>query len=347
LRERAGTGTFYPAFSLATCARLQGELDVARHILAEIAAQPETIAVEHLNAWRELSKITIMEGDVPHALSALRALLHAAASSRDDGRLYDTSVTYISSLRDAHEADRLTPTDLTDADAEIDVAEDVALSIARDDPPWYTILFPGLRAELLSLLPDRLPEAITLATDALERARTLWPDAAPMHARMLVAHLVRAARLDEARAALALAIPEADAQRHLRELARLRALEVAVLVRTASPVPAIDAAVRALRATLDETDAPRIAADTLLELAQLLPPASSHPDPLALLDEAGELFAEMPIPEREARTLEATGDVLAARGDATAQRRYLEAKALCERYGLGLRVPLLTRKSPP
>jgi hypothetical protein len=52
----------------------------------------------------------------------------------------------------------------------------------------------------------------------------------------------------------------------------------------------------------------------------------------------------MPIPAQEARCLETMGDVLAARGDPTARARWLEAKGTCERYGLGLRVPLLDAK---
>jgi tetratricopeptide (TPR) repeat protein len=344
LVKRAGIGTSYPALWLATCSQLQGELEVAKHILADIAAQPENIAAEQFNARRQLAEITMAEGDVPRALTDLRTLLHAASSSRNDGDLYQTAFTYVSSLRATHEAGRLIPADLTDADAELDVAEDVALSIARDDPPWYPILFPALRAEVLSLRPGHLAEAISLTAAAVDRARAVWPDAAPMHARMLVAHLVRAGRLDEARDALALAEPEAEAQRHLRELARLRAHAVAVLARTAVPAAAIDAKMSALRATLDETGAPRIAADTLLELAQLLPPACAQPDPLSLLDEAAALFAEMPIPAQEARCLEGMGDVLAARGDAAARGRHLEAKGTCERYGLGLRVPLLDAK---
>jgi tetratricopeptide (TPR) repeat protein len=343
LRERAGVGTSYPALSLAICSKHRGEIDVARHTLTDIAAQPENIAADQFSARRGLAEIALAEGNIPPALADLRTLLHEAASRRDDSRLYDTAVTYVSSLRAAHEADRLPPAYLTDADAELDVAEDIALSIARPDIPWYTILFPALRAEVLSLRPDRLPEAITLTAAAVDRARAVWPDAAPMHARMLVAHLVRAGRLDEARAALAIAEPEAEADRHLRELACLRAHTVAVLA-CGAPPSEIDAKLAALRATLDETGAPRIAADTLLELAQLLPPTSSRPDPLALLDEAASLFADMPIPAQEARCLETMGDVLAARGDPAARARWLEAKGTCERYGLGLRVPLLDAK---
>jgi hypothetical protein len=344
LGESAGIGTSHSTLELAACNQLKGEFDVARRILGNVVAQPGEVNDDRVNARLRLVDIATAEGDVPRALTDLRALLHEAASSRNDRHLYATAAAYVPSLRDAYEADRLTPADLADAAVELDVAEDIALSIARDDPPWYAILFPGFRAELLAIHPDRLPDAIALAARTLDRARAVWPDAAPMHARMLVAHLLHAGRLDEARTALALAEPEAEAQRHLRELARLRAHTVAVLARSAAPTAEIDAAMVALRTTLDETGAPRIAGDTLLELGRLLPPSASHPDPLVLLDEAGELFADMPIPAQAARSLEAAGDVLSARGDAAARTRYLEAKGICQRYGFGLRLPLIVAK---
>jgi predicted negative regulator of RcsB-dependent stress response len=53
----------------------------------------------------------------------------------------------------------------------------------------------------------------------------------------------------------------------------------------------------------------------------------------------------MPMPAEEARCLEIMGDVLLARGHADeAKRRYLTARARLQRYGLGLRLPLLGRK---
>lgn len=51
------------------------------------------------------------------------------------------------------------------------------------------------------------------------------------------------------------------------------------------------------------------------------------------------------MPAKEARSLEVSGDVLAARGKvAEARRRYLTAKGILERRGLDLRVPLLISK---
>lgn len=345
LFDAAGTGTILPAWGLAECFRAAGEIGSARKTHEAIGAHEHQCTGVELWVRLEVAGVDIDAGDLPRGLSGLRAVMHEAAESLHDRTLYQATSSYISSLVAIHDAGRLTPEDLTTAHAELDVAEDVALSIARDDPPWYTILYPGLRAELLALCPDRLDEAISLAATALERARARWTDAVPMHARMLVAHLVRADRLDDARAALAVAEPEAEAQRYLRELSRLRAHAVAVLVRAGAPVADVQAKLAALRATLGETDAPRIVADTLLELSRLLPASSAAPDPQELLDEAYALFVEMPIPAQEARCLEVMGDVLAARGDPTdGRRRYLAAKGTYERYGLGLRVPAVERK---
>jgi tetratricopeptide (TPR) repeat protein len=454
LAEQAGSGTSEAASRLAECLVVKGEHEAARRVLEGLRTDVRHGADASFYAGLELSKLRVKQGDVAPGLAYLRALIHDAAAASRDGHLYDACESYVACLRDAYDATRLSPTDLDDADAELDVAETVALSIAAADPPWYTILFPGLRAELLALRPERpnqgarswikprarehlggfpltpcpfppqrgkggpnlraideiralrrpardhfraqsrgIPsgprhgvvsprgagqgppfprrggkgtgvrgkpsrssraaarprialadsaEAIQLATIALDRARASWADAVPMHARMLAGHLVHAGRCDEARAVLDLAIPEAEAERHLRELARLRVLAVAVLARTGAPA---DAAMTSLRATLDETDAPRIVAEALLELALLLPPETARPDPLDLLDEAHALFVDMPIPGQEARCLDAMGDVLAALGDAAgARRRYLAAQGTYERYGLGLRLPLLAAR---
>lgn len=342
---KTGAATSNLAGLLAECFHTKGEYEAAKRVFLDIVANAAVHADDRFRAAVALAHIYTGEGDVARGLADLRGLLRSAASSSRDGHLYVACFFYVECLRNAHEAGRVSPTDLADADADIDIAEDVALSIADDNPPWYTILYPGLRAELLALRPDRLDEAIDLATLALNRARSRWTDAAPMLARALINHLIRAGRLDEARVALATAEPEAIANRHLHELARLRALSVTVLARSDAPAPAIDEKLASLRATLDETGAPRVAAETLLELAHLLPPASRRPDPLDLLDEAHALFLEMPIPMQEARCLEAMGDVLAARGDSAAARhRYLAAHGTYERYGLGLRLPLLKSK---
>ena len=166
---------------------------------------------------------------------SIRTNIHEAAASVCDEDLYAAFASYIRSLRFAHAADRLSPDDIKIAEQELDIAEDVANSIAGDDPPWYKILYPSLRADLLALSPDRLPDAISFAKTALERARARWSDPVPQIARQLVGLLLKANHLDEARDALAMAIPEAEAERHLRELARLQAYSIVLLVRTHAP----------------------------------------------------------------------------------------------------------------
>jgi tetratricopeptide (TPR) repeat protein len=345
LSRDAGMGTSSPALHLATCMYAKGEHEHAKRILSDIIALPASTLDARFRSMLLLARIQCAEGDIAQCFTSLCSLLRDTASSARDGHLYNTASTYTECLRNADGVGNLSPADLATAHVQLEVVEDVALSIAGDSPPWYTILYPGLRSELLALCPERLNDAIELARTALDRARSKWTDAAPMIARALVAHLIRASRFDEALLTLADAEPEAEANRHLRELARLRALAINALGRTAAPQSTVDAKLASLQATLNEISAPRITATTLLDLALALPPSSLSPDPLALLDEAVALFMEMPSPLDEARCLEAMGDILAARGDAaTARRRYLAANGTYERFGLGLRIPLVTSK---
>ncbi|HSN99641.1 MAG TPA: hypothetical protein VLS89_15205 [Candidatus Nanopelagicales bacterium] len=345
LHAEANQGSAFVSLGLANCFRLRGELQAARRMLEEVVAYPGKERPLRLAAGGELAEISLDEGRTREALAALHAIIMEAARHEQDEYVYIDSDNLVEAVRHAYEAARLSLTDLHEAEATLATAEDVALSIASVDPPWYPILFPALRAELLALQPDHLDEAISLLTASLERARAVWTDAAPMHARKLVRVLLRAGRLDDVRAALAVAIPEAESQRHLKELAILQAAEVALLARTSAAPADIDAALDRLRATFDASGGRRLTAETLLDLALALPPEAARPDPLALLDEAHDLFLDMPMPAQEARCLEAMGDVLAARGKAPeARRRYLMAKGIYEQYGLGLRLPLLTSR---
>lgn len=344
LARQAGTGTSWASLSLVSHLCLRGEHDAARRILAEIAAQPRQVANLEASVQSWLAVIALEKGDVAQALAECRSLLLRAVASRDDGRIAAAELAYEHALHSAHEASLLALADVGDAEREMDVAEAVALSISDDDPPWYKVLFPAYRAGLLALIPGRSAEAITLMTGALGQARALWPEASLSLACSLARDLLDADRNDEARSVLALAEPEAEAAGHLRHLSMLRAYAVAIMVRVGEPPAAVDRRMAILRATLEKTSAPRIVANTLRALARVLPPTAPRPDPLALLDEAHELYADMPIPLSQAHCLEDMGDVLAARGAAGARSRYLEALSICERYGFGLRIPLLRRK---
>jgi hypothetical protein len=201
---------------------------------------------------------------------------------------------------------------------------------------------------VLALTADLRDEAASLLEAAWSAASSEWEEAAPERARALVHVLLAAGRTGDAARILDVAIPDAAAQGQLRELARLLAARVALLVATRAGADLRRDTLAGLRRVLDETGAARIAADTLLELALLLPANGPDrvPDPLALLDEAADLYAGMPIPAGHARCLEAAGDVLAARNSpAEAARRHGDALAILSRHGLGLRVPLLRRKA--
>jgi hypothetical protein len=251
----------------------------------------------------------------------------------------------VDAIGEAFHAGRLTQEQLAAADREIELAEDISLAMVGSDPPWYTILFPGLRSELFALRQDRLPDAIHLAEQALSLARAHCPELIPKHARLHASHLVQAEQFEQALAALTSAEADAKQDGHLRELAHIQWLAVVALVRSSSAPPLVSTQMAALRETLGATGSHRIRADSLLDLAGALPPQNTIPDPIALLDEAHALFLNMPMPGKEARCLEAAGDVLLARGKhVEAKRRYLAARRRLERYGLGLRLPLVTAK---
>jgi predicted negative regulator of RcsB-dependent stress response len=162
---------------------------------------------------------------------------------------------------------------------------------------------------------------------------------------LLGEHLIEAGRLDEALSTLGETEKEAEVRGFFKELARLRSARVRALVHRGEAPATIEPHMAALREGFAATDSPLLVAATLLDLALKLPPLSAIPDPLTLAEEAHGLFVSMPMPTAESHCLEATGDILLARERASeAKRRYLAARARLKQYGLGLRLPLLTRK---
>ena len=208
----------------------------------------------------------------------------------------------------------------------------------------YAIRLFEIRAEVL-IRTERAPEALEIARRGFDLARTICADLIPEGGRELADHLLRVSKPDDALAVLAEVEPQAADRGMLKELARIRAARVLALVLLNQSPDVIKPAMTALREALESTGAPRIKAETLLELAIRLPPTTTLPDPLAIATEIHALFVEMPIPAKEARSLELAGDVLAARGKpAEAKRRYVMAHGILERRGLGLRLPLLQTK---
>ncbi len=327
----------------ATCAQLRGDLERARAVLRPLH-EASNVAAPAQRLWLDLD---LEEGRVEPALRGLEALLDRATAAKHDKSLYETARAYVDALTRAHEAEALSPADLATADGLLAVATSTAVTIAGDEFPWYRVLFGGLQGELNALRDGgQHGDGVPLLESAWRLAVAEWPDAAPPHARALVHALLACGRIDDAGRVLDEAIPAAIAQRHLGELSRLAAARVALLVRLGEPASVVGVAIGEMRLVLDETDAPRLTADTLLELARLLPDASREPDPVKLVDEAAALYAEMPIPARQARCLEAQGDIFRARGQRKhASMRHHAALSLLSAQGLGLRIPLLRRKA--
>ncbi|WP_170230001.1 hypothetical protein [Polyangium fumosum] len=342
--SRSAASPLYAHGPLGELFFLRGELDSAERIL-DAATRAAMCDASVTRERIFLAGLSAERGDIESGFSALRDIAQKSIDAGSDGGHYRSVATLVEFLTKAHAACRLSPDDLPRADDDLTLAEDLSRAAFGTDPPWYTIFFPLRRSELLALRPERLPDALALSQLALDRARASCAEIVPEAARIHGQHLILAGRYDEALATLALAESAAREEEYLRELAAAQRLTVVALVLAGHPASEIEARLTALRQTLESTGSPRITAENLLDLARALPPTTTLPEPLALADEALELFTEMPYPAKESLSLETAGDVLLARGDAEgALRRYKPAFQILSRYGLLLRAPLLQGK---
>jgi hypothetical protein len=345
LRHTHNAPNAFIAHNFALCWLDKAELDTTERIVRESLQRPEPIHT--LLAHSLLAKLSLGRGDVDRARANAHLVLLRAAQLDLDGFCLITGELLADIAGEAAEAAEGGRIDDASrlAIGEIDVAEDVSRALTGNNPPpWYPIRFLGFRTTLLMRTEQR-DDALALARRALDLARTTYPDLIPEAGRALANHLLRAGKPDEALPVLAEVEPEAVSRGMLKELGRIRAARVLALVLRNEPPAAVEPAMAALREALESTGAPRIKAETLQELAIRLPPDTTLPDPLALATETHALFVEMPMPAEEARSLELAGDILAARGKpADAKRRYLTARGILERRGLGLRLPLLASK---
>ncbi|MGK3969609.1 hypothetical protein WMF38_33545 [Sorangium sp. So ce118] len=329
--------------SLVVCASEAGELDAAERRLAEGF---DSAGGDMISSLQARAVLALLRGDVAACLETLRQAGRAAAARKQDGRMLDICGALVDATALMHAAERLDERALEAARIELNAVRDAVQVIADiDGPPWYPIQFLTLRARLLAVAPGTLDQAADNSMQALETARRTYPDLIPECGRLLGEQLVQAGRLDDALTTLAETEKEAKARGFLKELARIRATRVRALVLNGEAPAVIEPHVAAFRESLAATDSPRIIAETLRDLAVDLPPLCATPDPLSLAEEAHGLFVSMPMPAEESRCLEAIGDILLARGRAPeAKRRYVAARARLERHGLGLRLPLLSRK---
>ena len=329
--------------AVANCWVERGELRVAEQIVRESLPVSEPTYLIRRQFFE--AALALEKGELPSARDGIRSCMKDAAKLGLDQDHYFACGTLAKIAINSYRGIQHDVGALERAAIELEIAEDVSRSLTGNELlPWYRIRLLGFRADVLIRTP-RCIEALDLARRALELARTTCADLIPECARAVADHLLRSGKPDEAIPVLAEVEPETVDRGMLKELARLRAARVLALILLNQQPDAIEAVIKALREALENTGAPRIKAETLLELAIRIPPSTMVPDPLTLASEAHALFVEMPMPANEARSLELAADVLVARGKpAEAKRRYLMALGILERRNLGLRLPLLKTK---
>lgn len=327
---------------LVDCLVLAGEIRCAVDLLGGLRPARPADWLPVLSRPRR-AHVLALAGKVEEACRLLR--YEEAPSELIDGLVYQRCAALVSVVRAAVSAERLGLDAVGDTASYLSTVEGWFPPPAEGSPPFYPILLPGLRAELLSSIPDRRDEAVDLARGAWELARREVPTHAPPHAVTLVSCLLGQERLDAAMDVLSLAEPDAERMEDLRALAVFRLVRVLVDTLRGEGASAVGSAMSALREALDATGSRRIVAEGLLSLARSLPPQCTRPDVITLVDEASEHFADMPMLGHEERCRETKGDALLGRGDGEqAAGCYSAAAKRLRHHGLLLRVPLLRAK---
>ncbi len=322
----------------------RGEIDAAESVSSEIVSYAhEEAALRH--AWC-VANVAFARGNINVALREIRQGIREAEALQSDYNIFRAHAFLVEVTLDGRDAGHFLDADVMATARELEVGSDRLLALTgTEGTPWYPVQVLTLRAQLLAIAADTLPQALALGRRAVDLARSTYADLLPEIGRALADHLLRASVPDEALSVIAEIEPEAVSRGFLNERARLLAGRVLALVQRGDDASTLAPHVASLREALMATDSPRITAETLRDLAERLPPLVTTPDPHALADEALGLFVSMPMPAQEARCLEIMGDVLLARGEQEhAKRRYLTARSRLQRYGLGLRVPLLDRE---
>ncbi len=283
-------------------------------------------------------------GDVAAVLAASGEQIRAALGVQADGKV-QSECGCLRSFLSGPRPTRLKDQELPRALEIMDAAGEALIAYAAGDPPWYEVIFPAHRAGILALFNSRHEEAIAAASESITLARRLWKDALPFSTRTLVQCLARAGRWSAMVPAVQMALNAAREADQLRELATVQAYEIARLGRAAAPRASVEAALSAIKHTFSEMDAPRVEAETWLEVAPFLPPTATFPDAMEIADHAHGLFLDMPMPEMAARCMEWLGDIYTARGErGQAERCYRMCLGTLDRYELFPRKALVQEK---
>ncbi len=326
---------------LLSCMGTRGELDATERL----AHDEDTSTTAWGTRRHTRAMLATVRGDIDDARLEFHALYVDAKREGRDGDILQIFSGIVNAALETHRAHRLSSETMASILSDLEMARDVVLELSGSDgPEWYQIRLNSEFAQVLRIA-GKTDEALDILRQTLELARNTYPDLVPETGRILADHLLYARMFDEVLPLIDETEPVAAEKGFLEERARLIANRVLALVGKNTPHESIQVQMDSLRDALAATDSKRITAETLLPLAERLPPATTFPDPISLADEAHRLFVAMPIPAEEARCLEIIGDVLVVRRQyADALARYGTARGRLERHGLLLRVPLLDEK---
>jgi tetratricopeptide (TPR) repeat protein len=216
-------------------------------------------------------------------------------------------------------------------DEEAGLGEELAVAAARAEviagatPPWFRILFWGLRAWHLASRPEQIEEAIALQREALALAEREAELLAPEAGTLLAKLLCRLGAHEEAVRLVDRLEPVARREQILREVMRVTAVRWMASVRRGGDAAREESE---LLAAFHESGslpaALRISRSVGEELARL----GAADKAVRVLELALSYAEEIPWPEEQGRCLEALG-------------RWDEASSLYARWGLTIRASLL------
>jgi hypothetical protein len=323
--------------------RARGQLD---------EAGAEQVVLRSLPAHREVERdgftsvATLMaRGRVSEAVTlAAEAILDAADEGRDH-TIYRHLDHLMEHVRHAAAAGRLDPVIRNQLEAVLDASEAAAVSAGSRDTPWAEVIFPYLRARMVSRIPAGRAAALRWLRHAADHARREWRDALARILPLLAEAQLEEGLVDEAGKTLTEGLAFARLQKRVRDEAQLLALDVCRQNVRGADAATLAQRVAAMEELTASMHAPRVHAEILLELAEQSAAWRGALDPLPLLERAEAIFRALPMPQSEARCVELRGDAAQRMGQAGRARDfYTRSATLLRRHGCGMRLPVVEAK---
>ncbi|MFO0587176.1 MAG: hypothetical protein U0441_06550 [Polyangiaceae bacterium] len=319
----------------------QGELGATHALTSSLRATLRGTDLA-LNNLLSTARAVTLAGKPRMASSTLRRQL---ADWTPDGTRFRLLSSLVAIAATAKAAGRARTQDLVELDDLLRESQSLFPGRTENTPPFYDILVPGLRAIVLSRVAERREDAVELARKAYDSARAEYPNFTTRQAHTLVNCLFRAKSFDLAYETIVPAEQLAQETDYFRDNATFKGLRLVLQAIRGDSRAVMEVTFRSLRETLETAGSALLSAETELMIARNVPKHCTYPEPLTLVDEAMDRFAEMPMPASEELCREARGDILLARGEAReAVECFAAAAKRLRHYGILLRVPLLERK---